>query len=879
MAGATVPTAGATAPAAPDPSQQSFGGYSPADVYTAVRAVVGEAANQSPDVQRMVLSTVLNRANASGQSINDVASDPSVYQGYNSGPALHIDPSSPTYKAVLSNVAPVFTNGPTTQATHFYNPSQPGATTPSWAGPDGVKAGSFLFYNRSSQLPRAAPPPDSAFVGGSTEPAGSAAPQAAQPPPDTAFAGGVTDPTAPPGQPSTPPAPQGAAPVDPLSVYPKASGLIPQLAQATGVEMRAAANGASLGLADRLEAGTRALPALLQGPDAYMNQFSSDLDDEKMKDAAGQEAYPLGAIGANLLGGAAPAAAMPEVAASTLLGRAAVGAGQGALLGGTEGVLNSRGNLGQMARGAAVPMVEGAALGGTLGSVFGAAHPADSAPRIASMNDYAMTGVDPSLALNGPESAQRVAMGLKGLPFVGTPLNELAERTTSQLNAGATRAAEGFGQSQTPYEAGSALQSGANAAVGRMKATTNQLYKPLNQLETSTVPVPTINTEAAIKDIFGRYPNVPEWMAKQAPKLVDVQKTIAGAKGKLTYGELKAMRSDVGDMINDHFGTGNIDQARLKRLYGAMSDDMSAGAFHTARTEALNAGAKPGDAIRAGQSAADALSRADAYHSAVQTRVQDTLKKVIGDNVTPEQAYGRLVSAMSSKQSADLNQVRRVVRTLDDKTRGEFAAGLLRRMGRASESDDAFSPAKFSTEWSKLTPEAKRLVFGNESQRETIDALSRIAKQQTGASKFYNHSNSAHSGALVIGLEAMGQVGEHLAGGHLKEAVEQAATFAMSGIGGRAVATLLASPRVARLVLKSATAKSPSEIAAFNDAMVKEASMDPKVMPALRAYAAQYVQHLRENIAPAVTNSVVGPVNENVDQTASGAPRLRGMQP
>lgn len=131
--------------------------FSPTDFNAAVQTVAGEAGNQSPDVQAAVASTILNRASLQGKAIADIASNPSVYNGADTDNARAAVPGSTAYQAIAKNIAPVFTNGPTTTATHFHSAMPEGA--PAWDNGTGHKVGDLTFIDRSDLLGGQGTPP------------------------------------------------------------------------------------------------------------------------------------------------------------------------------------------------------------------------------------------------------------------------------------------------------------------------------------------------------------------------------------------------------------------------------------------------------------------------------------------------------------------------------------------------------------------------------------------------------------------------------------------------------------------------------------------------------------------------------------------------
>ncbi len=133
--------------------------FTPDDFNAAVKAVAGEAANQPPEGQAAVASTILNRAMKTGAPIRDIASDTAQYNAIDQKAV----PGSPTYSAIAPNIAAVFTKGPTTDATHYLNPelqAKLGRKQPDWAQGDGTRIGDHVFYNRSDLIGSPTPSAD-----------------------------------------------------------------------------------------------------------------------------------------------------------------------------------------------------------------------------------------------------------------------------------------------------------------------------------------------------------------------------------------------------------------------------------------------------------------------------------------------------------------------------------------------------------------------------------------------------------------------------------------------------------------------------------------------------------------------------------------------
>jgi len=427
-----------------------------------------------------------------------------------------------------------------------------------------------------------------------------------------------------------------------------------------GALVRSFANGVSGGWADKGAAFMDSVLPVAGGANPGQT-YSANLTHENALTSQAQDFHPLASLIGSFPGQVTQGFLLPEAKAASIGGRLLQGAAQGGLLGGINASGHARGDAGQVLAQTLLPAVEGMAGGAALGGLLGPAHPSSGADVLA---PYNRVGVNPMLAVNGSTSVQKIAQTLKGMPLAGSPLEAGAATTAGQLRGGLVDTASSLGPATTPFQAGSALQSGANQAVVGMKTTADRLYEPINAIDSSPTLIPMSNTLGAVNDEIAKFPTLgASYVKSVSPKLVDIQSRIQNAGGNLNFGEARALRTDVGTMLRDQT-LGDTDQARLKGLYGALSSDIMQGAGPVARTDAIAAGQTPRMAIRSGVNAQDALERADTYNSAMHARVDDTLSSVL-NAPTPEAAYNKVVAAAQGGARADLQTVQRLKRSLD----------------------------------------------------------------------------------------------------------------------------------------------------------------------------------------------------------------------
>lgn len=605
--------------------------------------------------------------------------------------------------------------------------------------------------------------------------------------------------------------------------------------------VRKAANTATGGWADKIAAGASAL-GKSDNVDALAGNFSNELTRQRAMDSQAGIYHPASTMTGGVLGSVGQAVLLPEVKAAGLGGRVVGGALQGAGIGALDASGNARGNAGDVLKATVPGAIGGAITGGALSGLFGPGVPKAPSDPLAA---YTAAGVDPMLAISGGENAQRAGGILKGLPIIGTPLSQAAVRTSGQLDAGVLSQAMAYGKSTNALQAGSALQTGAQTARDDLTAGVGNAYAPISHLESSVATSPASNTMQAIADLKARYPNTPEWFRSNTPTLARLDDTLGNNGGNLTYGELKNIRTDVGSLAAGSFGNdvNTVDQAALNRVYGAMSKDMENGIYSTAYQQAWKATKNPTLARQAGLDAQTQLTAANAANQQMRDTVTNTLLPIMNAK-TPEAAFGKMVSAaQAGAGSADVEGLLRAKAALPPQAWNEVSAGLLSTMGReGGDASGAFSPAKFTTALSKMTPEGRSALFGSGPLADNVAALESVAKDQAKAAKFYNNSNSGNMLATLGGGGAITQAMVAAAHGDLRPAV----VTAMTGLSGITASKLLASPGFARFMLKAKMGGPSGLDKLFSDF----ATQNPGIAPA--------INEVRSRLPTALNSMAIG---------------------
>jgi len=190
----------------------------------------------------------------------------------------------------------------------------------------------------------------------------------------------------------------------------------------------------------------------------------------------------------------------------------------------------------------------------------------------------------------------------------------------------------------------------------------------------------------------------------------------AASPAGLTYEGLKTLRTRIGSYLDGSIlpeaGTSMPD---LKRIYGALTEDLKATVFDAGGAKGLAA-----------------FNRANDINKIVSAR-RESLAKIVGveADAAPERVIDRLIGMASGNSRADLSKFMLARKTIGANDWNEVASAAVNKIGRDVEGN--FSPDRFLTAWGKLSQNGKSLLFGHKSDLaqalEDIALLSSKAKQ------------------------------------------------------------------------------------------------------------------------------------------------------
>lgn len=412
--------------------------------------------------------------------------------------------------------------------------------------------------------------------------------------------------------------------------------------------------------------------------------------------------------------------------------------------GGGTGAQLTAGLLGGLAPG--VGLYAGAS--GVRGAVRGGEAGRQQLERAAA--DFRAAGTTPTVGqASGNPAIRATEVALSRLPGGAGVIARKAQQQAEEIGAGVRGLADELAPGADPTTAGRAIRQGIVGPGGfaeRTGAVSNRLYSTLDDIIPPATPVDVPRTVAALDDLNPVIPGAPNLTplfqnsriaAIKEAALADAAPSGGGLMGvtspRLPYQGVQKTRTLVGKELQNANFASDVPVGDWRQLYGGLSDDMRAAAQAQ------------------GPEAARAFKRANDYFRATQSR-NEAIRHVVNQD-TPEAIFTAATSG-TDKGATTLNAL---MKSLPDKSRREVAAAVLDRMGRAVGSQQnaegtAFSTQTFLTNWAKLSPRARSVLFDRFGAdfRRRVESITRVSDNLREGSKIYANP-SGTSGGIAQG--------------------------------------------------------------------------------------------------------------------------------
>lgn len=486
--------------------------------------------------------------------------------------------------------------------------------------------------------------------------------------------------------------------------------------------------------------------------------------------------------------------------------------------------------------------LKGAVIGGAGGALIGGALPlagkgisaaynfATKRPVIAGGQQLADAAAAESVPISRPfldpsvrNKVTHLDTTARGAPIIQGALGDTA-------NAIETRAASlgKGGNVVDAYEGGQAIQKAGKGYITRAKSLTDRLYDRAKSAVPEGVTIEPANAVAEIDRNIAELSKTPTVNAGTIKYLQDLKTDFSKP---LDIDALRGMRTNMRGQINERNLTHTDAERRVIGVLEAASRDIQT----QLAEKAPMAGAR--------------YARADAAFKGKQDKIKNVIQTFLGPrnaNIPPEQAFSRLESMARSRGNSQ--GLQSMVGEMDKADVRDIAATFADSLGKDAAGD--FSPARFIAHAGKLSPRARRIIFGDEGA-ETISNLVKVSNAYRKVSAMANHSGTERArnyrGAIgkVFGFVA-GGAGGYSAGGGMGAAVgAMAATQAADAIGGimnARSARALMSPNVAKWLKQTPTnpAAIESHIARLSTIAAREPAISGDIISLQNYLAAKF---------------------------------------
>lgn len=402
---------------------------------------------------------------------------------------------------------------------------------------------------------------------------------------------------------------------------------------------------------------------------------------------------------------------------------------------------------------------------------------------------YKEAGIKPRLV--GDVSQNPTMQGIQAFaskaPFGGERVKDAADKTLGEFGDSAEKVAGMFGTASTLQEAGKSIQDEGKSWLSNWQTAKDGAWDKVNNVIGKTTPIPTSNTTNTINKITSSAQgNDALNELLKSPLTKNTINVLQAGNGALSWGQASALRTHVGQMLENPMLVGGPEQAQAKMLYGALTQDMKAGAFSTGNKAAV-----------------DAFNNANSLTSNGHFYIDNVLGDVMKAN--PEQAAKGLLSGAATG-GTQLQLLRQQM----PKAADQLAATSIRRMG-AGESEGASGNAISPSRWlsnqdptRRMSPEAYQALFSNPNAQTKMGALDTVASSMRSTERLVNHSNTGSNLEFSSMMTAPFAVAEGARLGHETAGLTGALTgAALAGLpfGSGAIAGRLATnPALARFM-------------------------------------------------------------------------------
>lgn len=336
----------------------------------------------------------------------------------------------------------------------------------------------------------------------------------------------------------------------------------------------------------------------------------------------------------------------------------------------------------------------------------------------------------PYYAATEAKAPKAIASAVSAVPFAGSKISKSAEEAIQGIGSAAGQLHEEMGGADV-ISAGQAAKSQLHHLITeKTPEKLDLMYRDLGSRIDPNVRTPLNQTSMLFNELQER--RLASDLSPVSPSMAMVRKAALNPDG-LSYEGIRYLRSQVGKKLSKAGIMPNLDKEELKRIYGALSDDLRTAVVRGGDKEVLK------DFENVNREAR--ISKIENWE----------LSKVIGKEGqnTPQQVMGHIESMIKSGTKGNLDRLRLLRSKFSPGDWNYVVSGMVQRLGRDNYGN--FSPDRFLTSYGKMLPEARDSLFGppSSSVRKSLDDMVTVSQKFSELQKYANVSKTAHVAAAL----------------------------------------------------------------------------------------------------------------------------------
>lgn len=213
----------------------------------------------------------------------------------------------------------------------------------------------------------------------------------------------------------------------------------------------------------------------------------------------------------------------------------------------------------------------------------------------------------------------------------------------------------------------------------------------------------------------------------------------------LTYHGVKRLRTMIGEMIDTGKIPEGVSNGHLKRLYGALTDDLRE-IIKQRRVD----GAVPLDAQRRLQ----LWERANTMAKAASERREKLVSILGANNKSDEAIFHSILRLASDKSTANAKLLDLARKSMPKDAWDEITSAAIGRMGRrVTDAGEHFDPGKFLRDYTNMSQRGKDILFGKSTpHRQALDDLAKISTRWDTALELSHKTGEFGHLGMAVGV-------------------------------------------------------------------------------------------------------------------------------